>query len=269
MKILPLRPVAEISTLAVKFEYAYVFVAGRYNKYSRTLSQTPWVIDGKRKSESSVEELIAEHVVRLFEADGFSFSSAGREDIDVRMLGNGRPFLLEIHNPRNPFVTNEQLAEAERLTNNGSNLIFVRDLQNIPKEDCQQLKEGEEHKKKTYRCVVCLSEPLTPQRIAILDSLKEKGELQVQQDTPIRVLHRRTLSTRPKMIYGISYELIHSHALLLDLETQAGTYIKEFVHGDFGRTRPNLGSLLDCEADILQLDVLSIVFDWPPPMPRV
>ncbi|KAJ8309230.1 hypothetical protein KUTeg_014104, partial [Tegillarca granosa] len=35
-----------------------VYLAGRYNKYSRTLSQTPWVLDGKRKSESSVEEEI-------------------------------------------------------------------------------------------------------------------------------------------------------------------------------------------------------------------
>lgn len=32
---------------------------GRYNKYSRTLSQTPWIIDGIRKADESVEELIA------------------------------------------------------------------------------------------------------------------------------------------------------------------------------------------------------------------
>ena len=33
------------------------------------------------------------------------------------------------------------------------------------------------------------------------------------------------------------------------------SYIKEFVHGDFGRTKPNLGDLLNTETDILQLDV--------------
>ena len=33
------------------------------------------------------------------------------------------------------------------------------------------------------------------------------------------------------------------------------SYIKEFVHGDFGRTKPNLGELLNSETDILQLDV--------------
>lgn len=38
--------------------------------------------------------------------------------------------------------------------------------------------------------------------------------------------------------------------------TQAGTYIKEFVHGDFGRTKPSLGELLGgVSIDILALDV--------------
>ena len=41
---------------------------------------------------------------------------------------------------------------------------------------------------------------------------------------------------------------------------QAGTYIKEFVHSDEGRTVPNLGSLLGCQepAQILELDVMEI-----------
>lgn len=48
----------------------------------------------------------------------------------------------------------------------------------------------------------------------------------------------------------------------LTLRTGAGTYIKEFVHGDGERTLPNVGTLLQCKADILSLDVLEIVMDW-------
>jgi hypothetical protein len=44
----------------------------------------------------------------------------------------------------------------------------------------------------------------------------------------------------------------------LEMRTQAGTYVKEFAHGDFGRTRPSVGELLGCEADILQLDVTDV-----------
>lgn len=41
-----------------------------------------------------------------------------------------------------------------------------------------------------------------------------------------------------------------------------GTYIKEFVHGDLGRTVPSIGSLLNCRADILQLDVTNVEDKW-------
>lgn len=40
--------------------------------------------------------------------------------------------------------------------------------------------------------------------------------------------------------------------------SSAGTYIKEFIHGDLGRTLPNIGSFLKTKADILQLDVTGI-----------
>jgi len=59
-------------------------------------------------------------------------------------------------------------------------------------------------------------------------------------------------------------ERLDSHSFNLFLKTQAGTYVKEFVHGDFGRTKPNLGNLLNSETDILQLDVESVDVDWPP-----
>jgi len=56
------------------------------------------------------------------------------------------------------------------------------------------------------------------------------------------------------------------HFFLLHLVTSAGTYVKEFVHGDLGRTRPSVGELLGeaaggarVAADILMLDVTGIV----------
>ena len=45
------------------------------------------------------------------------------------------------------------------------------------------------------------------------------------------------------------------HLFLLKLATQAGTYVKEFVHGDFDRTEPNVAQILGCDVDIIALDV--------------
>ena len=85
-----------------------------------------------------------------------------------------------------------------------------------------------------------------------LDSVRD---LQVAQTTPIRVAHRRTGMVREKVIHSMSSRWVSDRIFLLDLDTSAGTYIKEFVHGDLGRTSPNVGSLLGKPVDILQLDV--------------
>ena len=39
---------------------ATVFVAGRYNKFARNISQTPWLLDGDKKIADSVEGFIVE-----------------------------------------------------------------------------------------------------------------------------------------------------------------------------------------------------------------
>ena len=56
---------------------------------------------------------------------------------------------------------------------------------------------------------------------------------------------------------------INENFLVLYILSSAGTYIKEFVHGDLGRTRPSLADVLhlDQPMDILQLDVLGVEED--------
>lgn len=78
------------------FEREPVYLQGRYLKFQRGLSQTPWVLDGVRMGESSVEESIGDIALPYFRGSSYKFHTAGREDVDVRMLGNGRPFILEV-----------------------------------------------------------------------------------------------------------------------------------------------------------------------------
>lgn len=53
-------------------------------------------------------------------------------------------------------------------------------------------------------------------------------------------------------------------ALVLDIVTQAGAYIKELIHGDFGRTKPSISSIIKQDIDIITLDVNAIDLEWPP-----
>jgi tRNA pseudouridine synthase 10 len=58
-----------------------------------------------------------------------------------------------------------------------------------------------------------------------------------------------------------------SNCTFYRLQTQAGTYIKEFIHGDFGRTTPSVGEIFGIGADkvdIVELDVEAVELEWPP-----
>ncbi|XP_078086042.1 tRNA pseudouridine synthase Pus10 [Mustelus asterias] len=238
-----------------------VYVAGRYNKFSRTLPQTPWVIDGERKMESSVEELIGEPLKKMFKVENLNFSSSGREDVDVRALGNGRPFAIELLNPHRTSFLQQELKELQEKINGSTDKIRVRDLQMVTREAIGHMKEGEEEKTKSYRALIWTEKAIGKNNIDFLEELKD---LKLDQKTPLRVLHRRPLAVRTRLIHSMKVEYIDQQHFHLYLKTQAGTYVKEFVHGDFGRTKPNLGTLMNMTTDILELDVESVDVDWPP-----
>mmetsp|Transcript_14144 Transcript_14144/g.19810 ORF Transcript_14144/g.19810 Transcript_14144/m.19810 type:complete len:99 (+) Transcript_14144:226-522(+) len=84
--------------------------------------------------------------------------------------------------------------------------------------------------------------------------LHDKYPLLLNQQTPIRVLHRRSNSVRQRNVRSLQVNWFNEHWFQLHLSTDAGTYVKEFVHGDLGRTIPSVASLLGCKTDILQLD---------------
>lgn len=247
----------------IEFFRRPVFMAGRYNKYSRELPQTPWLVDGVRKAESSVQELITNKMVECVRASDLKFSSSGREDCDVRMLGTGRPFLVELIQPKTFELTEAELLKLEKDINASSQAVAVRQLKVVSKTASALLKLGEEKKRKEYTALVWTSEAITPQAIECLSAMKD---VELAQKTPIRVLHRRTLTTRMRTVYSMQASYISEHRFSLALTTQAGTYVKEFVHSDFGRTKPSLCDLMKQEVDILSLDVEEVLVDWPPPL---
>jgi tRNA pseudouridine synthase 10 len=80
-----------------------------------------------------VEELIVNNLKSLLRSDCIKFSSSGREDVDVRMLGRGRPFLLEVTNPRKTKFLDEEFMSLCQKINSSDLRIGVRDVQTVSK----------------------------------------------------------------------------------------------------------------------------------------
>ena len=189
----------------------------------------------------------------------YKFHAAGREDVDVRMLGSGRPFVLEITSPHRERFTRADFIKMEEAVNSSVG-AEIENLGYAAPDAIVQLARHSEAKKKTYKCVVWCSRPLATNDPK-LKEVSAMTDILIKQKTPMRVLHRRSLLTRDRLVHSVQFERINDHWLIVSLETQAGTYVKEFVHGDMGRTVPSLATLLGGTTDIIQLDVADITME--------
>ncbi|KAJ3297689.1 putative tRNA pseudouridine synthase Pus10 [Rhizoclosmatium sp. JEL0117] len=271
---IPFKPVnSECVCTEIKLVHLSLFVAGRYNKYSREISNARMEYNGERLVAESVEELIGEHLDLLFHADGHNFASSGREDVDVLMLGSGRPFYMELVNPKKLDISQNQVRIAqEQINKTREGKIRVAHLQLVEKDETKHLKNSASTKRKSYSTLIQLSKPVTLHQLNELSNMKD---LALKQQTPIRVMRSRSDLERDKVVHEMNvypenegvlretgeyvYDLIR-----IDLTTSAGTYVKEFCHSDGGRTVPSIKELLGVEsATVVALDVLQVFLDWP------
>ena len=171
------------------------------------------------------------------------FHGMGREDIDARMLGDGRPFVLEISSPRTRHI---DLDELKRRSDN--ELAAFNDLHYVQREAVERYKEAAADK--VYRVHV-LAEGKVNKEAVIEVALSFKNA-NIDQRTPRRVEHRRADLVRKRMI-----------PFDLELETDSGTYVKEFVSGDDGRSTPSFSERLGVQCRVETLDVLAINYHEP------
>jgi tRNA pseudouridine synthase 10 len=248
----------------VTLQISSLFIYGRYKKFQRGIPQTKWpcqVCQGKgckrcnytgKLYETTVEELIAQKAVEMAQGTDESFHGSGREDIDARMLGTGRPFILEVKNPKKRSI---DLAVLEQETNIAlKDKIEVTQLRFSNREEIARIKAAEFQK--TYRVLIEAKEPLNKEKlIKVAQSLQ--GQL-IKQLTPTRVAHRRAHKIRERRIYNCTIESVEGIIASITLETESGTYIKEFVSGDDNKTQPNLSDLIGIPCKVKELDVIDV-----------
>jgi tRNA pseudouridine synthase 10 len=257
-------------SFSVRLLIRSIFIYGRYKKLIRGVPQTRWPcrkcngsgceycdFTGKMY-ETSVEELITPEFFDAAQAEDSKFHGAGREDIDVRMLGSGRPFVLELINPK---VRSLDLAKLkQRVNSQNKGKVEIDQLSFSDKNEVIRIKQEAKDTKKTYRAKVETDEALDEKQfIEKVRVLKESVEGNIiNQKTPQRVVHRRADKVRKKKIYKIEGSFIAPTTFEFTIQTQGGTYIKELITSDNGRTTPSFSELFDSALKCKALDVINI-----------
>lgn len=248
----------------VTIEVSPLFVYGRYRKFQRGVPQTRWPCrecrgkgcprcGGKgRMYDTSVQDLIGPIVMRHAEATDDFFHGMGREDIDARMLGNGRPFSVEVRKPR---VRTLDLAAIEaEINSEAKGVIEIEGLRPSKRSEMQAIKEATSPK--TYRVRIRFQQEFDDRKLKdIVHILTQKP---IRQHTPNRVAHRRADLDRIRSVRRVEVESIDGLEAVLVVEADAGTYIKELMHGDQGRTEPNVAGIVGVPCQVLELDVIRI-----------
>ena len=247
----------------VRIQINPLYIEGKYNKLKRGIPQTKWPCTkckgrgceecngtGKQYPES-VEELISEHFLKLTKGREAKFHGAGREDIDVLMLGSGRPFVLEIKEPKIRKLDLAKLEEEINIINEGK--TSYHNLHLCERGRKAEIKQSSPDTYKIYQAIVKCDEAYDEDKLEELTQLNE-----INQQTPLRVLRRRADMVRVKHVLDLSYEIIDDRTFSMKIKTEGGLYIKELISGDDGRSQPNVSDILGVEAVCEQLDVLEV-----------
>jgi tRNA pseudouridine synthase 10 len=207
-----------------------------------------------------VQEIIARKILPRYKARRGKFHGAGREDLDVRMLGPGRPFVFEVVHPRNLVVDLEETARS--INDYGRGRIEVTELVPVPRRRVSEIKETQSPK--IYRALVAVAAPLSSDRLAELTAC----EVPVVQRTPQRVAHRRADKERARSVTIQSLLPVRGpggeNCVEIAVRCQHGTYVKEWISGEGGRSRPSLADLLGGGTRCLALDVWDVPGPFPP-----
>ena len=346
----------DVLTLTVELDIRSHYVYGRYRKLERGIPQTKWPCRACKgrgcekcdhsglQYKSSVQGLIGDPLLDLFGSEEHAFHGMGREDIDVRCLGRGRPFVIELKRPHKRNVdadvimeainssANDRLEVSDMRPSNRSEVVRVKDtpaeksytiryliepitqaeldeltqVMEIPSNNQDRNRRRKNHHrrkrpepevkaeidyssmKKAELVELCeqkglaksgtkdvLIERITsfkeetlplPDRDYVMEIMTNLQGCTLAQRTPERVAHRRADKIRKRMVLETSDPSIEEHengnlVAEFSLRCESGTYVKETVHGDSGRTQPSIASLIKAKCTVEWLDVADIHAD--------
>jgi len=245
-----------------------LYLESRYRKLRRGLPQTIFYCpkckgDRRRRrgcaacegfgklTKDSVQELIGRRVIPQMQAKTGKFHGAGREDIDVLMLGEGRPFVYEVVGARKPDLDLEALRAD--IVERAEGAIELAPFERVERRRVVYWKET--HFDKVYRADVAVEAAPSDEALAAVRAFAGG----ILQRTPRRVAHRRADLERERRLRVLAFERRGDELLELRVVCQHGTYVKEWISGDEERTTPSLAKLLGVNCRCAVLDVEQIL----------
>ncbi|MHA1976418.1 MAG: tRNA pseudouridine(54/55) synthase Pus10 [Candidatus Hodarchaeales archaeon] len=245
-----------------------LFILGRYKKLERGIPQSKWFCRKCRGEgcnhcnftgkmyQDSVEEYSTAPFFEAAKGISSKFHGSGREDIDARMLGTGRPFVIEISEPKIRNLDFPKIIQQISENSDGKVEVTIDGLTNRTK--VREIKTRSSRNAKAYRAIVTLEKSLSKDHSIVERIAEELSNILIQQRTPIRVAHRRADKIRTRKVTSFTIEKASKDELTVHIVCEGGLYVKELISGDQGRTKPSFSEKLGFSAVVKELDVIEV-----------
>lgn len=235
-----------------------LFYAGYYWKLGRRISHVPWYTGAStKKYPLSIQEVVEKVFKKIFEAEKAVIHAAGREDVDARMVGSGRPVIIEVKSPKRRDVDLDELKVlVDKELRSLSVPVELRITSTASRGLVTLIKEYSKRKKKVYRVTVYSAENVKADELKKLEEFFENRE--VRQRTPLRVLKRKKDKVRTRRVYIVRTLRISNRVFEALVLCEGGLYVKELIHCDGGRTAPCFAGVLGKNLTPIELDVVYV-----------
>lgn len=254
-----IRLIFDYTSGEVSLQRNELFIFGRYRKISAGLSQSRWICsscegrgchkcEGKGKFYESVEERIGEPLKAACSAENYILHASGREDVDATNSA-GRPFVMELKGAQKRNINLDEISRTIAAKND----VSVHDLRIVPRSFVEIVTES--HFDKAYEAEVEFEKGISESDAEKIRALEGKTLL---QQTPARVSHRRADLVRHRKVKHVEVVNVKGNRAMLIIKAEAGTYIKELISGDNGRTKPSVSEILGFGAVCKKLNVSMI-----------
>ncbi|KSW11737.1 hypothetical protein CF15_02670 [Pyrodictium occultum] len=255
--------VVDIPSGDVEIRVMPLLLRGRYWKTARRVSQTAWVTRrGKRRYPFSVEDALF-ILSEAADVDDVILHGSGREDADARMLGLGRPFIVELKAARRRSFSAGFLGDL--VNRYAAGLVEVRLESRARRRDVAEIKGEHSRRAKIYKALVVVAREVREEELRGLEEYFTGAT--IRQRTPRRVRHRRPDVVRERAVFSLQARRLAPTVFEAVIVAEGGLYIKELVSGDGGDTTPSFAEYLGADAYCAELDVLGVL-EQPPARAR-
>jgi tRNA pseudouridine synthase 10 len=202
------------------------------------VSQTPRQASVIRTLEdASIQSIISKEILRITKGEALKFSWIGSEDENSLVLGSGRPFFVQIRNPKTIHLNQKKL----RFQEYGLFVNIEEFFERLPEQPVQFIAKT--------RIVIQASRQIGKEGGLKIKSLANSIVVFQNQKNKSR--------SSAKRIYSIDIVKINNKIFELDVIADGGLAIKQFVEGR-EYISPNISAVANLQCKCLLFDILDI-----------